>query len=170
MAFTRVKAVLAVVLFVSVVLSATWARQAESHDADSAAIKKLFTDFNAAFNDHDAHAVAVLFTDDADFITIGGAAFHGNTGVEEHLAPLFSGRAKTLHREATLRGIHFLRPDIATVDSDTETSGVMGPNGEPAPPVKGLYDWIVMKQNGRWLIAVWHESNLSTPTGQPASR
>jgi uncharacterized protein (TIGR02246 family) len=170
MAFTRVRAALAVLLIVSFPWAATWAKPADSHEADSAAIKKLFADFNDAFNNHDAHAVAILFTDDADFITVGGAPFRGSAAIEQHLAPLFSGRAKTLHRDASLRDIHFLRPDTAIVSSDTETSGVMGPNGVAVPPVKGLYDWIVMKQNGRWLIAVWHESNLSTPQGQAPAR
>lgn len=167
MPHTRVKASLAVLLFVLLPFAATWARQADSHDADSAAIKKLFADFNTAFNNHDAHTVATLFTADADFITVGGAAFHGSTGVEEHLSPLFSGRAKTVHREATLRDVRFLRPDTAVLGSDTVTTGIMGPDGTAIPPVKGLYNWIVMKQNGVWLITLWHESNPTTPAGQP---
>jgi len=169
MAFTLARTALAVLLFVSLPLSMAWAKPKGSNEADSAAIKKLFADFNDAFNNHDAHAVAILFTDDADFITVGGAPFRGSAAIEQHLAPLFSGRAKTLHRDATLRDVHFLRPDTAVVASDTETSGLVGPNGA-VPPVKGLYDWIVMKQKGRWLIAVWHESNISTPTGQPSNR
>jgi uncharacterized protein (TIGR02246 family) len=168
MASTRVKAALAVLLFVSFPLAATWAKPADSHEADSAAITKLFTDFNDAFNNHDAHAAAMLFIDDADFITIQAATTHGSAEIEKHLAPLFAGRLKTAHRDVSLRGIRFLRPDTATVDSDFEMSGLVGPNGAAVPPAKGLYDWIVMKQNGRWLIAVWHESNLPAPPQPPA--
>lgn len=167
MVFTGVRSALAVLILVSVPLSTSWAMPKETHDADSAAIQKLFTDFNEAFNNHDAHAVAMLFTDDSDFVTIGAAKFHGPAAIEQHLTPLFSVRAKTIHREAGTPEIHFLTPDMATVDSDTVTSGILGPNGAAAPPVKGFYDWIVMKQKGRWLIAVWHESNISTATGQP---
>jgi uncharacterized protein (TIGR02246 family) len=164
----RVRAALTVLLFVSLPLAATWAGQADSREADAAAIKKLFTDFNDAVNRHDARAAAMLFTDDGDFINIQGTASQGRAEIEEHLAPLLAGRLKTLHRDVSLRGIRFLRPDTATVDSDFETSGLMGPNGAAVPPAKGLYDWIVMKQNGRWLIAVWHESNLPAPA--PPSR
>jgi len=167
---TRVKVALAVLVFVSFPLAATWAKPADSHEADSAAIKKLFADFNDAFNNHDAHAAAMLFTDDGDFITVAGAKTTGQAGIEQHLAPLFAGRLKTAHRDVSFRDIRFLRPDVATVDSDFEMSGLVGASGAAIPPGKGLYDWIVMKQNGRWLIAVWHESNLPVPPAPPAAR
>ena len=118
MTSTRVRAALAVLLFVSFPLVATLAEPADSHEADSAAIKKLFTDFNNAFNNHDAHAAAMLFTEDADFITIQGATIRGRAKIEQQMAPLFAGRLKTAHRDVSLRDIHFLRPDTATVDSD----------------------------------------------------
>jgi uncharacterized protein (TIGR02246 family) len=168
MASIRMRAVMAALLLVSFSLAVTWAKPADSHEADSAAIKKLFADFNDAFNNHDAHAAAMQFTDDADFITIQGATTHGKSGIEEHLAPLFAGRLKTAHREVSLRDIKFLRPDTATVDSDYVMSGLAGPNGDAVAPAKGIYDWIVMKQNGRWLIAVWHESNLPVAAAPPA--
>lgn len=164
MAITRVRVALGIVLLVSCVLDAAWARP-QGNEADSAAVKKVFDDFNNAFNSHDAHAVAVLFTDDADYITVGGATFKGSAAIEQHLAPLFS-RAKTLHRDVTLKGVRFVRPDVALVDSEMVTTGVVGPNGTAAPDLKGFYDWVLVKQNGHWLISVWHESNLSTPFGQ----
>lgn len=164
----RLKAALAILLFVSFPLAATWTKPADTNEADSAAIKKLFADFNDAFNNHDAHAAAMLFTDDADFIIVPGTTFTGKAAIEQHLAPLFAGRLKAVHRDVSLRGIRFLRPDTATVDSDFETTGVTGSNGATAPPVKGLYDWIVMNHNGRWLIAVWHESNLPAAAPPPA--
>ena len=163
MTSTRVRAALTVLLFVLSPMAATWAKPADSREADSAAVKKLFTDFNDAWNNHDTHAVAMLFTDDADYITVQGTTTHGRAEIEQHVAPLFAGRLKTAHRDVTLRDIRFLRPDTATVDSDYEMSGLMGPDGAAVPPAKGLYDWIVMKQNGRWLIVVWHESNLPAP-------
>jgi uncharacterized protein (TIGR02246 family) len=165
---TRVRVVLALLLGILLPWAAARAGQGNSQDADSAAIKKLFSDFNDALNGHNAHAVAMLFSEDADFITLQADTSHGRAEIEEHLAPLFAGRLKTLRRDVTLRGIRFLRPDTATVDSDYVASGLMGANGTAAPPSKGFYDWIVMKQNGRWQIVVWHESNLPTPA--PAAR
>jgi uncharacterized protein (TIGR02246 family) len=163
MAFTRIRLVAAILLLVSFTPARSWARPADSHEEDSAAVKKLFNDFNDAFNNHDAHAVAMLFAEDADFINTQAVTTHGRAAVEEHLAPLFAGRLKAVHRDVSLRDIRFLRADTATVDSNYETSGIIGADGATVPPAKGLYDWIVMKQNGRWSIVVWHESNLPAP-------
>jgi len=165
----RAKAAAAALLVVLFPLAAVWAMPADSHDADSAAINKLFTDFNNAFNNHDANAASLLFTDDADYTTIGGATSKGSAEIEKHLAPLFAGRLKNAHRDVSLRGIRFLSADIATLISDYAGTGFMNPNGSAAPPTKGVYDWIVMKQSdGRWLIVAWHEANLPPPP-PPAS-
>ncbi len=163
MKFSRMKALLSLLLFVSFPLAATWAKPADSQEADNAAINKLFADFNNAFNNHDAHAASMQFIEEADFITVQAATTHGKAEIEQHLAPLFAGRLKAAHRDVTLRGIRFLRPDVATIDSDFVMSGLQDASGAAIPPGKGLYDWIVTKQNGRWLIAVWHESNLPAP-------
>jgi uncharacterized protein (TIGR02246 family) len=169
MTFVRIRSAMAILLLVSLCPAMTWSKPAANpQEADSAAVKKLFNDFNDAFNNHDAHAAAMLFTEDADYINIQAITTHGRAGVEEHLAPLFAGRLKTVHRDVSLRAIRFLRPDIATVDSDYESSGTMTPDGAAMPPAKGLYDWVVMKQDGHWLIAAWHESNLPAPPPPPA--
>ena len=167
MTFARLKAALAVLFILSLPLAATSAESADAHAADSTAVQKLFVDFNRLFNDHEAQAASKLFVDDADFIVVGGNTIHGAAQIEQHLQPLFAGRLKTVHREVVLRGIRFLRPDTATVDSDYVTSGIPGANGGEMPPVKGLYDWIVMKHNGQWRIVVWHESNLPVPAVPP---
>jgi uncharacterized protein (TIGR02246 family) len=166
-----IKASVAVLLLASMsVAAASWARQANPSGADSAAVKKLFDDFNNAFNNHDTQALVALFTDDSDFITIPGDNYHGKAAIEAHVGPLFAGRLKTMRRDAATPNIHFLRPDIATIDCTYEASGMTTPSGAPVPVSKGFYDWIVMKQNGKWVIAVWHESNLPVPQAPPASR
>src|SRR5579862_4992689 len=116
--FIRMRAALAVLILVSLPPAAAWAKPADSHDADAGAIKQLVADFTTAFNSHDARAVSMTFTEDAEFINIQAATSTGRSGIEQHLAPLFTGRLKTAHRDVTLRGIRFLRPDLATVDID----------------------------------------------------
>jgi uncharacterized protein (TIGR02246 family) len=141
------------------------ARSARAADADSAGIRALIDDFTAAFNNHDSHAVAMCFTDDADFINVQQANSHGRKGIEEHFVPLFSGRLKDSHRTYTVKSLRSITPDVAAVTMDYVLMGTSGPNGSEVPPRKGLYDWIVVRQNGKWLISVLHESEL----GQPAA-
>lgn len=150
---------LAVLILTTLPLMASTVQETGGSDADKAAIQKLFTDFNNALNNHDAHRAAMLFTEDRDFIGVKGKIIHGRADIQAQMAPLFDGILKNMHRDATLRGMRFLRPDVAAVYSDYVTTGVAGANGVPAP-TKGLYDWVVTKQDGRWLIAVCREANL----------
>ncbi|HWF37530.1 MAG TPA: SgcJ/EcaC family oxidoreductase [Candidatus Acidoferrales bacterium] len=137
--------------------------------ADDAGIKTLIDQFTSAFNGHDSHAVAMCFTDDADFINVQQADSRGRKGIEEHFVPLFSGRLKNAHRTYTLKNIRSITPDVATVTMDYVLDDTTGANGETVPPRKGLYDWTVVRQNGKWLISVAHESELAAaPAMVPA--
>lgn len=168
MTSVRLKIALAVLALVSIPLAATLARPADN-ELDSPAIHKIYADFNDSLNNHDAHAVAMLFAEDADFLQ-GTNHSNGREAIEHRLGPLFARRGMNLHREVTLQRIRFLRPDVAAVYGEYDQSGLMSQDGTAAPPSKGLYDWIVVKDNGRWLISVWHESDLPTtlPTASSA--
>ena len=103
----------------------------------------------------------MCFTDDADFINVQQADSRGRKAIEEHFVPLFSGRLKNAHRTYTLKNIRFITPDVAAVTMDYVLNDTTGANGETVPPRKGLYDWTVVRQNGKWLISVAHESELA---------
>lgn len=135
---------------------------------NTAQVKAVFNQFNDAFNANDAHAAAMLCTGDADYIVVTGAMFHGSAQVEQHLGPLFAGRLKGIHRDVSLREIRFIRPDTAVVIADYVTSGLTSAAGTAVPPVKGVYDWIVIRRGGQWRISVWDEANLPAPA--PAAR
>jgi uncharacterized protein (TIGR02246 family) len=130
-------------------------------DDASAAIKNTIDGFNDSFNRHDAHAVAMWFAEDADFINTQQALSHGRIGIEEHFVPLFAGRLKNAHRTCTVKSVRLLTPDVAAVTMDYVLTDTTGTNGEDVPVRKGLYDWIVTKENGKWLINVLHESELA---------
>jgi uncharacterized protein (TIGR02246 family) len=142
-----------------------FASPTETRAADDAsvAIKSTIDGFNDSFNHHDAHAVAMWFTEDADFINTQQAESHGRSGIEEHFVPLFAGRLKNAHRTCTVKSVRLITPDVAAVTMDYVLTGTTGTNGEVVPVRKGLYDWIVTKQNGKWLINVLHESELAQP-------
>jgi len=125
---------------------------------ETPAIKKVIDGFTASFNQHDAHAVTMWFTGDADFINVGEMTSHGHKDIEAHFVPLFTGRLKNAHRTYTLRTIRFLTPTVASVTMNYELDDTIDVSGKEVPVRKGLYDWIVTKQNGTWLINILHES------------
>ena len=140
--------------------------QALGTEADSQAIKQVFAEFYESFSRHDAHAAAMTFAEDADFTNMGGVHNHGRKEIEEHLARLFAGNLKDARRTDIVKSIRFLTPNLASVDADTVISGTKAADGSEAPPRKGLMVTTMTKQNGRWLISVFHE--VEFPPTAPA--
>jgi uncharacterized protein (TIGR02246 family) len=132
-------------------------------DADSAAIKQTFTNFYESFSRHDAHATAMTFAEDADFTNMRGIHRHGRTEIEAWFANLFKGNLKSSNRTDTVRSIRFFTPQTATVDADTVITGTKTADGAEVPPRKGLMIATLTKQNGRWLISVFHEAEFPAP-------
>jgi uncharacterized protein (TIGR02246 family) len=135
----------------------------KANDADSAAIKQTFADFYGSFSHHDAHATAMTFAEDADFTNMRGIHRHGRTDIEEWFASLFKGNLKASTRTDTVRSIRFFSPQIATVDADTVITGTKAADGSDVPPRKGLMIVTMTKQNGHWLITVFHEAEFPAP-------
>jgi len=135
----------------------------KTSDADSAAIKQTFTDFYESFSHHDAHATAMTFAEDADFTNMRGIHRHGREEIEAWFANLFKGNLKSSNRTDIVRSIRFFTPQTATVDADTVITGTRTADGSEVPARKGLMIATLTKQNGRWLISVFHEAEFSVP-------
>ena len=161
---TRLRLALAVSFLFSFSTVVAWA-QMQSHmaDADSAAIKQSVAAFSDAWNRHDSHAVAMRYVEDGDFSSTQGIPSHGAKELEEHYVSIFGTFLKNAHRTDTVRSIRFLTPSIAQVDIDWQMTGAKTPDGADAPPRKGLLNWVMTKQNGEWMITVYHESLFTPP-------
>jgi uncharacterized protein (TIGR02246 family) len=142
----------------------------KASDADSAAIKQTFTDFYESFSHHDAHATAMTFAEDADFTNMRGIHRHGREEIEAWFANLFKGNLKSSNRTDIVRSIRFFTPQTATVDADTVITGTKMADGSEGPPRKGLMIATLTKQNGRWLISVFHEAEFPAPSAGASNR
>ena len=165
----RLIVTLAVVLFLFLPLPA-WSAQDQSNtaDADSAAVKQVFTDFYENFSRHDARATAMTFAADGDFTNMFGVHIHGRKAIEERFASLFTGGLRAAHRTDTVRSIRFFTPQVAFVDADTVIIGTKATNGSDIPLRKGLMIVVLTKQNGRWLISNFHEAEFPVTGAAPA--
>jgi uncharacterized protein (TIGR02246 family) len=135
--------------------------QSKSTDADSSAIRQVVADFVDAFNRHDAHAWATPFAEDGDFTNVTGLYLHGRKDFETRFTELFANRLKTAHRTATVRHIRFITPDIAAVDAEWELVGSKASDGSENPVRKGLFNFVMTRQNGHWVFAVFEESEFA---------
>jgi uncharacterized protein (TIGR02246 family) len=141
--------------------------QTKIDNAESAAIRQVVDGFMSNFNAHDPHAISAWFTEDSDYINGGGIATHSRTGIEEHYGMLFSGSLKNGQRTAVVvKSIRFLNPELAAVDISYDL-GSVNPDGSLGPVHKGLYNWILVKQGGHWLIEILHEINIGSGSPPP---
>jgi uncharacterized protein (TIGR02246 family) len=158
----------AVVLSLLVVFSLAASRAKPQSDASSgssddvAAIRQAVAQYADAMNRHDGHAAAMSFAEDADYTDAAGIAFHGRKGIDEGFTSMFLDRLRTAHWDVSVRSVRFLSPTIASVDNDWKSTGSKNPDGSPRPVHTGVHTWIMTKQNGRWLITIFHnQANIS---------
>ena len=160
---TRVRAALAVSLLISLSVVTTWAQTQSNMADDTAAIKQSVAAFTEAWNRHDPHAVAMLYVPDGDFSSTQGLTSHGSKELEDHYVSIFGTFLKNAHRTDVVKSVRFLTPSIASVDIDWQMTGAKTPDGSDIPLRKGLLDWVMTKQNGQWMITIYHESLFTAP-------
>jgi len=160
---TRVHLVVLIFLSFAMVIPTAGARaQSGASDKESAAVRQVIDDFMTAFNNHDAHAWAMPFGEDGDFTNVSGLTKHGQKEVEERFQELFAGPLKSAHRTAKIRHLRFVKPDVAAVDAEWELLGSRAKDGSENPPRRGMFTFVLVKQNGRWMFADFHESEFVT--------
>lgn len=134
-------------------------------------VEKAVQNYMDAWNTHNAHAVAMTYTEDCDFVNNFGTLTHGRAGMEATFGPFMTGVYSETHQAGKIRTIRYIKPDVAAVDVDWEMTGAKNPDGTPRPTRKGLHSLIMTKQSdGSWLIAVMHVhefTNSPQMTSQP---
>ena len=163
--FRRVLLFLTAAIAISLLLYfSTLRAQTESttETADTAAIKQVVAAYMDGWNSRDAHALAMLFTEDGDYTTVGGNNTHGRKDMEEMFTRLLTtGQFRQSHRIDTVKRIRFIAPGVASVDDYWTVEGMLP---ERPLPLEGLYAWVMVKQNGHWLTAVHHATNFAPAT------
>ena len=134
-------------------------------------VEKAVQNYMDAWSTHNAHAVAMTYTEDCDFVNNFGTLTHGRAGMEATFGPFMTGVYSETHQAGKIRTIRYIKPDVAAVDVDWEMTGAKNPDGTPRPTRKGLHSLIMTKQSdGSWLIAVMHVhefTNSPQMTSQP---
>lgn len=137
-------------------------------------VEKAVQNYMDAWNTHSAHAVALTYTDDCDFVNNFGTLTHGRAAMEATFGPFMTGVYSQTYQTGKIRTVRYIKPDVAAVDVDWEMTGAKNPDGTPRPTRKGIHSLIMTKQSdGSWLIAVMHVHEFTnTPpiSPQPPAR
>lgn len=100
----------------------------------------------SAWNQHDPHAFASQFAQDATFVNVNGWLWIGQKEIEDRHAR--AGIFKNSHAEIKPQSVRFLGPDVAVVLVSWTITG------DPRDPQAREYlmTMVVSKRDGRWLI------------------
>jgi uncharacterized protein (TIGR02246 family) len=130
--------------------------------ADTEAIQQVVAAYSDAWNARDSRGLTALFTEDADYTNVNGGNTHGSKDIEQMFVRLLTGTGmfRESHRTDTIRRIRFPAPNVASVDDYWVVEGAL----PERPHREGLYHWVMVKQNGRWLTAVHHATDFPTST------
>jgi uncharacterized protein (TIGR02246 family) len=125
--------------------------RSESTKQAEVAILKSAEEFAAAYNSHDAKAIAAGFSPTAEYVTGAGARIRGSQSISEHFASLF-GDFPDARIRLTVESIRLIAPQAAieegTVDAEFSSEG---------PVESSRYVAVHTRDGARWQIAAVRE-------------
>jgi uncharacterized protein (TIGR02246 family) len=119
---------------------------------DEELLQQLAADFEAAWGQADAAAIAAFGTEDGDILNERGH-HQGRAAVEETYRDGFETIYKGTSIDIEITSVRFLQPDVAVADGTYEVTGATVPEGEEAPTLKGLWMNVNVKVDEKWYIS-----------------
>ena len=116
------------------------------------AMDKLAADWTAAFDKGDAKAVASLYTENAIRVTPEGGTVLGRSAIEKEFVAFFAGPFKGTKIKINVGSLQHVNADVAVNEGTYEVTGILTPDGKPAPALRGSYLNTMIKKGGSWII------------------
>ena len=130
-----------------------------------AEIDAVLSALTATWNNHDVAANSQFFTEDADFVNVIGERFQGRQAIEMQHAKIHQGFMRNSVIKILDRDVRLLSSDIAIAHVQWQMSGVEKVPGWNVPEVrKGVVTYILVLENGRWLVTGAHNTDTLNVT------
>jgi uncharacterized protein (TIGR02246 family) len=130
------------------------------------AMDKLAADWAAAFAKGDAKALAGFYTENAIRVTPEGGKVVSRGAIEKEFAANFAGPFKGAKITINVGSIQHVSADVAVNEGTYEVTGILKPDGKPAPALRGSYLNTIVKKGAAWIIA----SNAGILPPPPATK
>jgi uncharacterized protein (TIGR02246 family) len=150
-------------LAISLLLIPAALRTQATNPDDEKAIREVESQWETAWNHHDASALARLVTPDADFINARGAWGKGRDQFEKGQTERQKTNEKDSVWKTTEVNIRFLTPDVAVVHVYWVLSGERNNDGVVRQPQLGIFTRTDIKRDGRWLITASQATYVTPP-------
>jgi uncharacterized protein (TIGR02246 family) len=122
-----------------------------TQDKDSTEILAQVNEYQNIWNTHNAAALVLFFTEDADFIMGNMPLVIGRKGIQNWWQNYFNrqkpGRRLTIH----VNSLRIIAPDVALINLET-TTGRKDNQDKELTKRKARGTWVLHQQNGNWLI------------------
>lgn len=134
------------------------ASQDSSAHEELAAIRAASQEFVRAFNEHDAAAVANLWTEDGDYVDDSGRRYAGREAIAQAYAEYFAASPESKIR-ILIDSLRMLSDSAAIEDG----RAMVEPH-PPGHPAVGKYTAVHVKVNGQWLMSTVRDERVETPS------
>jgi uncharacterized protein (TIGR02246 family) len=113
-------------------------------------IRARHDEFVAAWNRHDAKALAAMWADDGDLINPAGVHAKGPAEIEKFFEREHATMMKDTTYSGTVSQIRFIGSDVTVVDVDATVTGIKAEDGSEQPPMVHHVTWVAAKRDGIW--------------------
>ena len=117
-----------------------------------------------AWNAGDGDAFAAPFADDADFVNVYGMHAHGREEIAHGHAFILRGPYAGSRNRYTVESVRMVRRDVAVAHVHAVLSVPAGPM---AGEHEARYTLVATMNDGRWRIAAFHNTFITTPGAPP---
>lgn len=142
---------------------------AAAEDAREKEVRSVSDAFVAAWNKHDAKALAALWAPEGDLINPFGRVATGRAEVEKLFADEHSTFMKASTYSLDTFKARFPSPAIAVVDYEGLATGIQGSDGSTPPPFKHHVSSVYTKKGGHWWIFAARATTFLPSPGAPAA-
>jgi uncharacterized protein (TIGR02246 family) len=148
-------------LYGVVLIAAAPLHAAPMRDADADEIRELQARQESAWNAHDAHAYAQLFTVDADTVNVLGWWWKSRAELEQKLGAGFASVFSHSHLHIDNVTARFLTPEVVIAHVQWSMTGADSPDGSGKNiPSKGIQTQTLYKSATGWHIAAFQNANV----------
>lgn len=118
-----------------------------------AEIRKRYEEFVAAFNAHDARAMAALWLRQGDHYEPDGSFAEGRDAIERMFAQEHESAFRNATISLTIRSVWMATPAVGMVNGTYEVEGVRDRQGNTMAIRRGLLTSVLVKEDGQWWVA-----------------
>src|SRR5918993_3433225 len=132
---------------------------AANHSAEEAAVRALYQQLTAGWNQGSGDAFAAVFTEDGDLIGFDGTHFKGRQEIAPFHQRLFDKWLKGSRLVGEVKDVRLLSPDVALMHAVGGT--VMRGKSEPVPERDSIQTLVATRQEGgAWRLAAFQNTRL----------